>query len=593
MRNLIGKIRIIITSGICLIMTLPTKTSALDVAAQCFLNSLVRETKDWRLTEYQPTELIIPLGEQQALHFRVAYFSPTQHHRFEFPARLVTASGSYPVDFATLSRLIVDKLQHQLLLPATSCETFHQRVMESHAHTQQAIDARHDWAALREKALNFGEAEQALLVGHAFHPAPKSHEPFNQQEAERYLPDFAPHFPLRWFAVNKTQIAGESLHLNLQQRLTRFAAENAPQLLNELSDNQWLFPLHPWQGEYLLQQEWCQELVAKGLIKDLGEAGAPWLPTTSSRSLYCATSRDMIKFSLSVRLTNSVRTLSVKEVKRGMRLARLAQTDDWQTLQARFPTFRVMQEDGWAGLRDLHGNIMQESLFALRENLLVDQPQSQTNVLVSLTQAAPDGGDSLLVAAVKRLSDRLGITAQQAAHAWVDAYCQQVLKPLFTAEADYGLVLLAHQQNILVQMLGDQPVGLIYRDCQGSAFMPHAAGWLDTIGEAQAENVFTREQLLRYFPYYLLVNSTFAVTAALGAAGLDSEANLMARVRTLLAEVRDQVTHKTCLNYVLENPYWNVKGNFFCYLNDHNENTIVDPSVIYFDFANPLLAQEG
>ncbi|MGS0224701.1 aerobactin synthase IucA, partial [Escherichia coli] len=199
---------------------------------------------------------------------------------------------------------------------------------------------------------------------------------------------------------------------------------------------------------------------------------------------------------------------------------------------------RVMQEDGWAGLRDLNGNIMQESLFSLRENLLLKQPQSQTNVLVSLTQAAPDGGDSLLVSAVKRLSDRLGITVQQAAHAWVDAYCQQVLKPLFTAEADYGLVLLAHQQNILVQMLGDLPVGFIYRDCQGSAFMPHATEWLDTIDEAQAENIFTREQLLRYFPYYLLVNSTFAVTAALGAAGLDSEANLMARVRTLLAEVR-------------------------------------------------------
>ncbi len=573
-------------------MTLPSEKPATDVAAQCFLNALIRETTDWKLTEYPPDELLIPLDEQKSLHFRVAYFSPTQHHRFAFPARLVTASGSYPVDFTTLSRLIIDKLRHQLFLPVPLCETFHQRVLESHVHTQQAIDARHDWAALREKALNFGEAEQALLTGHAFHPAPKSHEPFNRREAERYLPDMAPHFPLRWFSVDKTQIAGESLHLNLQQRLTRFAAENAPQLLNELSDNQWLFPLHPWQGEYLLQQGWCQALVAKGLIKDLGEAGTSWLPTTSSRSLYCATSRDMIKFSLSVRLTNSIRTLSVKEVKRGMRLARLAQTDGWQMLQVRFPTFRVMQEDGWAGLRDLNGNIMQESLFALRENLLVDQPKSQTNVLVSLTQAAPDGGDSLLVSAVKRLSDRLGITVQQAAHAWVDAYCQQVLKPLFTAEADYGLVLLAHQQNILVQMLGDLPVGFIYRDCQGSAFMPHATEWLDTIDEAQAENIFTREQLLRYFPYYLLVNSTFAVTAALGAAGLDSEANLMARVRTLLAEVRDQVTHKTCLNYVLESPYWNVKGNFFCYLNDHNENTIVDPSVIYFDFANPLQAQE-
>ena len=95
-----------------------------------------------------------------------------------------------------------------------------------------------------------------------------------------------------------------------------------------------------------------------------------------------------------------------------------------------------------------------------------------------------------------------------------------------------------------------------------------------------------------FTPTDQLSNSTFAVTAALGAAGLDSESNLMARVRASLAEVRDQVTHKTCLNYVLESPYWNVKGNFFCYLNDHNENTIVDPSVIYFDFANPLQAQE-
>lgn len=574
-------------------MTLPNNARALDAAAQCFLNALIRETDDWLLPENQPGELIIPLDGLQALHFSVAYFSPTQHHRFEFPARRVSATDSQQVDFATLVKLIVDKLQHQQKLSATGCAAFYQRVMESHAHTQQAIHTRHDWTALREKPLNFSAAEQALLVGHAFHPAPKSHQPFNQQEAERYLPDFAPHFPLCWFAVDKAQLAGDSLHLNLQQRLTRFAAENAPQLLSALSDQQWLFPLHPWQANALLQQQWCQQLVEKGLVKNLGEAGTPWSPTTSSRSLYCATSRDMIKFSLSVRLTNSVRTLSVKEVKRGMRLARLAQTARWQTFQARFPTFRVMQEDGWAGLRDVQGNIMEESLFALRENLIVDQPESQINVLVSLTQAAPDGGDSLLVAAVRRLASRLNISGKQAAHAWVDAYCQQVLKPLFTAEADYGLVLLAHQQNILLEMHQDLPVGLIYRDCQGSAFMPHAAGWLDEIGEAQAENVFTRAQLLRYFPYYLLVNSTFAVTAALGAAGLDSEANLMARVRDALIALRGVVTHKTCLDYVLESPHWNVKGNFFCYLHDHNENTIVDPSVIYFDFTNPLLTQEG
>ena len=174
----------------------------------------------------------------------------------------------------------------------------------------------------------------------------------------------------------------------------------------------------------------------------------------------------MIKFSLSVRLTNSVRTLSVKEVKRGMRRG-------WRKRHAgrapaRYPTMRVMQEDGWAGLRDEHGVIQEESLMALRVNLLFDTPETQTNVLVSLTRAAPDGGDSLLAAAVRRLSQRLDLPLARAARCWLDAYCDRVLLPLFSAEADYGLVLLAHQQNILVEMQQDFPVGLIYRDCRAA-----------------------------------------------------------------------------------------------------------------------------
>lgn len=296
----------------------------------------------------------------------------------------------------------------------------------------------------------------------------------------------------------------------------------------------------------------------------------------------------MIKFSLSVRLTNSVRTLSVKEVKRGMRLARLAQTSRWQALQARYPTMRVMQEDGWVGLRDAQGNIQEESLMALRVNLLFDTPETQTNVLVSLTQAAPDGGDSLLACAVRRLSERLSLPLAQAARCWVQAYCERILLPLFSAEADYGLVLLAHQQNILVEMQQDLPVGLIYRDCQGSGFTDGALLWLAEAGEPEAENRFSEAQLLRYFPYYLLVNSTLAVTAALGAAGFDSEENLMALVRDALAQLRATVRDTRCLDYVLESRHWNCKGNFFCYLHDHNENTIVDPAVIYFNFDNPF-----
>lgn len=113
---------------------------------------------------------------------------------------------------------------------------------------------RHNWANLRDKPLNFAQAEQALLVGHAFHPAPKSHEPFNESEARRYLPDFASRFPLRWFAVKRELIAGDSLAVSLRERLLRFAAQSAPELLGHFTDTCWLLPMHPWQAEHLLGQ---------------------------------------------------------------------------------------------------------------------------------------------------------------------------------------------------------------------------------------------------------------------------------------------------------------------------------------------------
>lgn len=568
--------------------------SAVDVGAQCFLNAFFRETRDWKHVSEAPPGLKphihLPLSASNALCIPLRYFSPTQHHQYQFPALLISPDcpAGEPVSFENMVSLVLSKPAIRAELTSDVIGLFQQRVCESHANTWQAINLRHRWPALRNKALSFSDAEQALLVGHAFHPAPKSHEPFNASEARRYLPDFGSDFPLHWLSVDCQYIAGESLELSLRARLLRFAAQSAPELLNQFTDTRWLLPMHPWQAQHLLSQAWCQKLISHGAVVDLGESGHAWLPTSSSRSLYSPLNNDMIKFSLSVRLTNSVRTLSVKEVKRGMRLARLAETPRWQALQLQHPTMRVMQEDGWTGLRSVDGVIQEESLMAFRVNLLFDTPDTQTNVLVSLTQAAPDGGDSLLAAAVRRLSVRLGLSLRQAAQCWLKAYCDHVLLPLFSTEANYGLVLLAHQQNILVDMQQDLPVGLLYRDCQGSGFTALAGEWLKEIDESNAENAFSREQVLRYFPYYLLVNSTLAVTAALGAAGFDTELQLMALVREKLAALRGQVRDTQSLDYVLDSKHWNCKGNFHCYLHDHNENTIADPAVIYFDFDNPF-----
>ena len=59
--------------------TLP-RSAGTDVAAQCFLNALLRETTDWRyLPAAAADELAhihIPLSPAQALRVPVRYFSP-------------------------------------------------------------------------------------------------------------------------------------------------------------------------------------------------------------------------------------------------------------------------------------------------------------------------------------------------------------------------------------------------------------------------------------------------------------------------------------------------------------------------------------
>jgi len=67
----------------------------------------------------------------------------------------------------------------------------------------------------------------------------------------------------------------------------------------------------------------------------------------------------------------------------------------------------------------------------------------------------------------------------------------------------------------------------------------------------------------------------------------------MELVRDKLAALRNAVRDTHSLDYVLDSRHWQCKGNFFCYLHDHNENTIADPAVIYFDFQNPFYREKA
>ncbi|VTR46345.1 Aerobactin synthase IucA [Serratia fonticola] len=72
-------------------MTIQLASAATDVAAQCFLNALMRETRDWHIvpaTHSQQPQLHLPLSDSQFIRIPLRHISPTQHHQYQFPACL-------------------------------------------------------------------------------------------------------------------------------------------------------------------------------------------------------------------------------------------------------------------------------------------------------------------------------------------------------------------------------------------------------------------------------------------------------------------------------------------------------------------------
>lgn len=568
-----------------------------DVAAACFLNALARECSSIQFESGKGgTNYLIPLANQQQIRIPLRYYSPLGVHEYQFPA-LLDAGTPSEISYPELVALILEEPSLVGLVTDEQKHIFTKRVMESHYNTYSATSQSPYGEALFNQALNFQQAEQGLLIGHSFHPAPKSREQFSADDAKRFSPEFGSHFPLRWLAVDASiTVSGSSAHQSVTERMLELIHSDASfnkALLDQLTDNQVLLPVHPWQWQVFSQYPDVIEYCEKGLIKDLGESGCDWYPTSSTRSLYAPSLPYMLKFSLSVKLTNSIRNLSVKEVVRGTRLNQLFSDTDIQRVLGDGKGFQLMQEPAYLGLMDKNGKAIDESLVAFRDNPLADKENEEAVVLATLAQQNPYGGKSLLATRIADYAASQKISAAQAAKAWFQAYCEHCVIPLFNLQANYGVVFLAHQQNIVMQLQEGFPVGMYYRDCQGTGYTDLAfERFADALSDTRqdVENYWSQEKVRRYFAYYLIINSTFNVIGSICAGAGVEEMTLVAILREQLEALKNQgVSDSACLDYVLNDEGLCCKGNFFCYLQNFNENSIPDPAVIYFDLPNPLI----
>lgn len=370
----------------------------------------------------------------------------------------------------------------------------------------------------------FLDGEQALLLGHLNHPAPKSRDGIDRAGLAAYSPEIGGRFQVHWFAadadvVSYDQVTGSPSLKGL----------DTPALMAALAgvtpeDGTVLVPAHPWQAGDVLNRPRVAALVEAGRLWPLGPLGAQWYPTSSLRTVYHPDLPVMLKLSLGLRITNSKRESTSTELRRGLEINRLI--DSGYT--PAYDGFFIVKDPAWLAVDE--GSLELTGLdVAVRE-----VPDGIDDHVCLAGLVAPRPGQGLR----SRLGEYVAGLGHDAAVAWVASYTDKVLVPMLHLYAATGIGLEAHQQNTLVRIdASGNVVGGAYRDNQGyylaTSHLPRllAHSGADASTLAVVEDAIVDDRLT----YYLLHNQALAVAGTLAAEGLADEDKLLAVVRDRLA----------------------------------------------------------
>jgi spermidine-citrate ligase len=522
------------------------------------------------------------------------YRSATGYHAYRLPVRLRRPDGpGAPLDHVTLAAL----LGRELALGGEERARLGEFVAAVAESTRYAAEflAAHAAGGTGAAPTRFLGAEQSLAVGHPLHPTAKSRQPMTADEVRRYAPELGAAFRLHWFRADRSIVAEDSaLPASARELLAGLLADDElvdPEVRRDAAAGRHaLVPVHPWQAGRLREQPVVRDLLGAGLLCDLGEQGRPWSATSSVRTVYRPDAPFMLKLSLGVRITNSVRVNLAKELARGVEVQRLLAAGLGAELAARFPWFAVVRDPAWLTVRS--GGDRAESGFevVVRDNPYPASRDLDATLVAGLCHPGPGGGTSRLAAIVQALAAADGQPVQAVARDWFGRYLAVAADPLLWLYRTWGIALEAHQQNSIVELAGGWPAGFRYRDNQGYYFKASAAERLRRLlpGLNQASDTVCDDAVAdERFGYYFAVNHLFGIVGTLGRDGVADEHQLLADLAGYLAAKADEAA--PVVGTLLGAAWLRCKANLRTRLNDMDE--LVGPLAsqsVYVQVANPL-----
>ncbi len=580
-----------------------SKLLAEQFTIQSFLNCYLHETKN---VEGKPEDqpLISTLHHQNIdLLIPVKYWSPTGRHLFSFPIMFQTKGGGKPIpaDYLSLVSLISKELLLQQGREDAEDELVLRVIMSCQSMKEYIQKRMKDAGKLTEKDFTFIEAEQSLILGHLMHPTPKSKQGMSPWEERIYTPELEGEFLLHYFKVHRSLVLQDSSAAMSAEEIVRTMILDDPAVshnfvMEHCMDKDFcLVPAHPLQARELVKRPAVQQLMKQKKIIDIGEAGIPFTPTSSLRTVYNKASRYMFKFSVPVKITNSLRANKPKELERGIEVSRLLQTELGEKLKERFSAFQIVRDPACLNINTGE----EESGFevVIRENPFYCN-ENNISLIAGLCQDHPYGGENRLYTIIKSLADKENRSVQEVSEDWFQRYLSLSLEPMLWLYENYGLALEAHQQNSIIQLQNGYPAAFYYRDNQGYYYAESKAHELRDLLpglSGKSETICSDEVANERLRYYLFFNHLFGLINGFGTAGLADEEKLLGQLRiSLMKHAKSAELSSSLLKSLLNEQELPCKANLLTRLYDKDElvGSLEDQSV-YVNVANPIFQKEG
>ena len=545
------------------------------------------------------TLLSLPLSLIQAqLFVPLSYVSRVGRHRIAALPQIFQKGQKLNFSAAAMVSLLLEELVQQSEGHVDAASLV-ERWIQSRDALQQFLNIRaEDFDALVQVEQGFIESEQALILGHSMHPAPKSRTGFVHEDWQKYSPEACGQTQLHYWLVAPEYIAeGTALEqvfsIQLKQEIKWHLSESELETLATYAHYK-LLPLHPWQARYLQSKVWFKSLKAKLKIIDLGEKAWIFSPTTSVRTLASFNAPWMLKPSLSVMITNSIRVNLAKECHRGEMTHRLWHSELGQSILKQCPTLKAVNDPAWIALQ-LDGEIIDETICIVRDQPFI--PEQQVTCIASLCQDHPveerNRFNALFdqIASQQKLNDKA-----QIAHDWFKTFLNISLSPLMYVYHRYGMAFESHQQNVLVELKDGWPQWLWLRDNQGFYYIEEFADEilqqfpeLHDKAHAVGSKTFVDER----FSYYFFGNTLFGIINAIGATGFVSEQDLLSVLQQHLFDLLKQYPESSLIQSLLYQPTLPYKGNLLTRLYELDELIApVENQSVYIQLANPLYIKQ-